>query len=889
MFLQSITGQVTEFTADAQTRFQCTVRLSAPLEQLPRIEFGTLIAAENTFHSAKEKRFTILSILNAMPDFANQKPTKNREMTLVCHACPIGMELHQGNGKAEDDIAFADTYPVLGSGVSVLDDTTTARVLHQIAPDSRTRENGTRIDIGTYAANPSVKVGLDSTSLLRGNSAIISTRPRARTSITSDLVLSLLNNTSQPVHIVYCDVNNQNSISLISALANSEAASILCLNDKFVPPSVFSALRSQNDRQVMKRASFDYLDMLILPSVLEHRRQEFTFAIHGLLRSNKISIFRPNEQTVDQFINDIRVDILDGIDEDIEAYVNGLMNGIAETYQGERFGEKNTKDILEMIDEFGVDSKNHNARRTLYDLRAEVQSVFETYSKDIPSASRKTIPDIINELNDETRSSLIVMQGQKTTDILRFIGTLTQSLVEDRLKRLKIRVPVLFIFNNADEYVSRQGGRESGSERFQDIIGSILTSGRRHGLSFCLTMENAGLIDRQLARKIQSYFVGPISYGDETESVARLLTVSEELIRPAVNFDDGDFMFSSADSPYHRRVPVPVRTQKNTEIVHAFLDHLSVEQERRRKEFMAIEDDRSKRLPEERRPAQQRESGQRQQNDRQQSDRQPSDRQPSDRQPSDRQPSDRQPSDRQQGGRHDHGPRQEQQRNRQPQQPPQTQPQERPAPVISIPTAPTVAEERPPLAPGERPPLRFEFKPANVVRAESEMLQTTQEKPAAAAADPVAAEAPAADAAGGRNARRGRRGGRPDPRAPQAESGDAPASASQPPAAAKVPQKPPAVLPIEELTFEPVKKNPPVAVATPRSEQIELPVEAAKAAPPDPKDDDSDAKPAKGKKRAIAKAAKKTKEPAKEPKAPRGKVRSKKASDGEAPVPDADK
>jgi hypothetical protein len=143
--------------------------------------------------------------------------------------------------------------------------------------------------------------------------------------------------------------------------------------------------------------------------------------------------------------------------------------------------------------------------------------------------------------------------------------------------------------------------REQSGDRFADAIQLFLTSGRRHGLGFCVALESAESLDPWFARKIQSYFVGPIPFMNEPRTIAELLNVSEDLVRPAVNYEDGRFLFTSSESPYHRRVPVPISTTKNTETVHAFLDGVAQEQERRRLEFQAQEEERKKRWEEERR------------------------------------------------------------------------------------------------------------------------------------------------------------------------------------------------------------------------------------------------------------------------------------------------
>lgn len=599
MFLPNFSGLVSELTPNNQTRFQCTVTLTLPLEDIASIEPGRLIATENVLSSARDKRYTVLQILGVFPATGE---SKRGTTLLACTATPIGQELRVKSARKDAEIVSADTFPAFGGAVEVLDDDTTREIIHQIAPDSRVEVNGSRIDIGNYRSNPNVNVGMDAATLLRGNAAVISARPRARTSMTTSLIQALLQDAEHPVHIVYCDVNNVGTMSLAPILSQFPHSSVLCLNDKFVPASVFSAMKNPGDRSAHKRAVLDYLDMMILPSVIENRRHDFSSAVSNWMRENRVAIFRPNEQTVDAFINDIRVDILDGVDEDVEEYISELMNGMAETYRGERFTEKNTRDMLDMVEEFSQESKSHSARRTLYDLKAEIQSVFETYSKDIPTAVRRSMPEVISELNNDEKSSLLVVQGQKPTDIMRFVGVLAQTLIEERLKRLKIRTPVLFIFNNIDEYVGRSAtaARESSSDRFFDVLQALLINGRRHGLGFCLTLESAASLDRSLARRIQSYFIGPITFVDEPARIADLLNMSEDLLRPAVHYEDGEFLFASADSPYHRRVPLPVTTRKNTSVIHAWLDELLVEYERRRQEYMAQEEERRKRQEQER-------------------------------------------------------------------------------------------------------------------------------------------------------------------------------------------------------------------------------------------------------------------------------------------------
>ena len=60
MFITSISGVVTELTPNNQTRFQCTVSLTVPHEEIAVIQPGRLIAAENIFHAARDKRFTVM-------------------------------------------------------------------------------------------------------------------------------------------------------------------------------------------------------------------------------------------------------------------------------------------------------------------------------------------------------------------------------------------------------------------------------------------------------------------------------------------------------------------------------------------------------------------------------------------------------------------------------------------------------------------------------------------------------------------------------------------------------------------------------------------------------------------------------------------------------------
>lgn len=588
MFVEKISAAVLELHEHAQTQFQCTLSLTMPLTMADYAKPGRLIAAENIFHAAKDERYCVMQILSSFP--ARQAGKKKTDQTIAfeCKATPIGIELLVPTTKTKKkamEIVTADVFPAFDGAAYVLDDDITMQIIHHLAPGSRGSENGTRIDIGAYSTNPDVHVGADAGTLLRGNIAIVSARPRARTSMTNHLIQSLLSLPQTPMHIVYCDVNYQGTLSLTQQLIENDRAQILCVNDKFVPPSIFSMFKNPADRQLYKRAVYDYLDMMILPSVLESRRRDFLYPIAEVLRANKLAIYRPHEPTVDDFINDIRTDILDGVDQDVEEVLSSLMRGIAENFKGERFTEKNVRDMIEMIDETGQETKIHGARRTLYDLRTEIQTVYESFAKDLPTSARKTLSDVVTQLNDESHASLHVVQGQKSSDILRFISALVTKLVDERLRRLKLRVPVLFIFNNADDLFTRGSVslREGSSERFTDILQTLLFNGRRHGLGFCVTLENCTSLDKNLARKIQSYFVGPIRFTEDVSLLESLLNVSGSLFQPAVGFEDGRCFFMSADSPYQRRVPLPIMMPTHQESMHAFLDefHAKIEKQRR--------------------------------------------------------------------------------------------------------------------------------------------------------------------------------------------------------------------------------------------------------------------------------------------------------------------
>lgn len=587
MFLKKIEASITELVENPQTHFQCIVAVSAPIELVEAIQPGMLLAVENIYHSAKEERYCIVQVLSTFPAQSHQKK-KNDKIVLRCLTSPIGIELKatQGKKKGEIEITTADVLPQVEAPAYALDDEMTRQIIHHLSPVSRDEENGSRIDIGNYSTNPEVAVGVDSTTLLRGNIAIVSAKARARTTITNSLIHSLLAKQNYPMHVVYCDVNYQGTLSVLPELMQMDNSHILCLNDKFVPASVFTSLKTPGDRQSFKRAVYDYLDMMLLPSIIESRRKDFLYPIASMFRGNKLSIYRAHELTVDEFITDIRMDLLDGVDSDVEELVGNMMRGIADNFKGERFNEKNVRDMIDMIDESSQETKNHGARRILYDLRNEILAVVESYGKDLPAHARMTLSDVANKLNEDTRSSFLVVQGQKSFDILRFVSALTNKLVEERLRRLKVRVPVLFIFNNADDYFARGSAsiREGGNERFIDILNSILFHGRRHGLSFCMSLENCASLDKSLARKIQSYFVGPIRYSEDVGLLENLLNISGSLFQPAVSYEDGHCLFTSADSPYQRRVPLPCTMPTSIESLHNFLDDVLGKQDQLRKE-----------------------------------------------------------------------------------------------------------------------------------------------------------------------------------------------------------------------------------------------------------------------------------------------------------------
>jgi len=153
------------------------------------IQPGMLVAAENIL-SQSERRTLLHPAGPLLVPGQNQirKKRVNDLITLRCKATPIGIELKVANTKSKkksEEIVIADVLPAFEAQAFILDDEMTMRIIHHLAPESRTTEMDHVSTSERMQQNPNVSVGLDASTLIPAEILRWSVRVReARTTMT---------------------------------------------------------------------------------------------------------------------------------------------------------------------------------------------------------------------------------------------------------------------------------------------------------------------------------------------------------------------------------------------------------------------------------------------------------------------------------------------------------------------------------------------------------------------------------------------------------------------------------------------------------------------------------------------------------------------------------
>lgn len=605
MFEEKIVGLLMKVEESPEHRYNFEVWFDYTREAITKIKEGTLVAVKNFETDSENEHYSVLEINSMLPshyaidgatsgypgfvteaaknasqDWIEQETQSFEDTTKIkAQAIPTGLQILQTDqtttqGKDNTIRYETDTsIPMLGFEVKLLDKDAADNVVNSGFED---RDKDVT-NIGKLLRNKDVDVKLRIDEMLRKHFAIFGFTGVGKSNLISTLIKKLFEDSEEKIKVVFFDLMSEYNFLLSDCLLDEKInGNILSLNEKTFPQGIWDYYKDNSKIE----AAIQQLDRYtLLPKKVE---QELDIKERNLLHQKTL------EKKIIKLFDDSKVSVYDyfftekfkwGIgrlstakrDKRNEVKRNAVRKACDSDYSTTFINS----DILQaFIDEVDNILNSNTSNRDYKDFKnsndfnlGRIQEDVKRYQTSNNEINEKLpIDSIIRDLNDESKHSLYVVQSHNPVTLREFSKELGEKLYENRRTEGKISPVVTFIFDEADEFIKRDG---SGSyAKSAEIAQTIARRGRKFGIGLGISTQRIRYLDTNIMSQPHTYFISKLPRKSDREAVSEAFGMGEDIFKPTYKFSPGNWLLLSHDATGLKAIPIPIKTDDaNTRLI----------------------------------------------------------------------------------------------------------------------------------------------------------------------------------------------------------------------------------------------------------------------------------------------------------------------------------
>lgn len=593
-----VQGRLIFLQPDEKTRFNFTIWFDYTRVLMNDLKEGDLVAVNNFATDGSSTHWSVLELVSVLPvhyalgsrpedlrgfpgyimaaagnlptDWMQQESTSSEDTTKIqCIATPINLEIVQKASSADLMLEDETNIPMIGSEVKLLSVGSTKEILNK-------NLNGLAdiITVGTLIREPDIEVLMDTQNAIKTHIGIFGFTGVGKSNFISTLVNSLVSSHLK-VKIIILDLNNE-YLGLLGdiLLSGNTKGMILNIGEKTLTGKVQEFVHN-NSPVGIDEALAAYLKDLYLTRGLVPLRPSFGKILKAILQGDTLKILKDEyTQSVEEFINAERDKLFDDYATiKIRAYLDLLFSGItnrigniamkldptvARTIHGQLAA------IIEQIESSGDapgKSTDTPISMRINIMRQDLKKIFNPPIWNIRPQNTINFNDIISELNDESRSSLIIVNSFDPDEMREFTYNLGMRVYEHRRRRGKISPLISFVFDEADEFIPSTALAGSTYYSSKKVVEMIARRGRKFGIGLTIATQRSTYLDTNIMGQLHTYFVSKLPRETDRERVGEAFAVSTEMFTQTFKFKKGDWLYISHESAGLDSVPIPIHSK----------------------------------------------------------------------------------------------------------------------------------------------------------------------------------------------------------------------------------------------------------------------------------------------------------------------------------------
>lgn len=596
MFVTGMEGTLMELAESAETRYSYTVWFDYTKLAINEIQEGTLLAVPNFAGNHQIERYSILEVTTVLPthyalhggssgypgfvveaarsaseDWINQEHDSTEDTTKIrAVAIPTNLEIVEPES-GTPSIDTESNIGMVGSRVRILNSDYANRIYNR----GIDRENEPNLTvIGTMARDDDVEILLRIEELYRTHFAIFGFTGVGKSNLLSTIVAKVFRDTTEPLKLVFFDLMSEYTVLLIDQLLDDNIhGGILTVGRHTLPEGLFQYINGHSGAPPLTEATRQLERYTLRPKALVKDRQAIAEALEALIEHRRIHYFHQAQSftAYDLFFTDR---IPWGKDrrgsnltkrKDLATQV--LRQTVKGNYKETTFTPELARQVREtlesLLDKDSTFADDFSPK--LEGLRRLEVALGESFAAGI------NLDTLVNDLNDPNHPSLWVIQAHNPNELRTFSKRLGETLYESRRQAGLIDPLVSFIFDEADEFIRRDG--KGSFEESAEIAQTLARRGRKFGLGIGIATQRIRYLDTNIMAQPHTYFISKLPRASDREAVAEAFGVSEDMLNQTFKFKKGQWLLLSHDATGLEAMPIPIKTPDTNVRISDWLNH----------------------------------------------------------------------------------------------------------------------------------------------------------------------------------------------------------------------------------------------------------------------------------------------------------------------------
>jgi len=592
-FMPAATHELTGISS----RYECRIKVEYHKDIMGLIEEGMLVAVRNFKSNTKDQRFSLMVISRVWPEHYGLKglsehsyypmqfeiiqqsvkdwDTSDKSTMMVqISALPINYDLVL-NGDSEPKYEKGFTYPVIAAEAEILNRDMIShmynqRILAKLGFSAKTTTSDAYKDprIGTIqmfeSMEEKIPIYLDFEAMVRYHFGIFAFTGAGKSNLLSNILRRLL--IHQPeVKVIVFDISSEYPFLLMDLFADDKIPSKIILENPVTNAEQFYASvvkpREYEDDDRARKVFARIFGQKKITYYLKPESKVPTYGdiVEELNRQRNESLDKPHY-----------VNALDRIRQDVVDY---------KSEHGMTDSKPIDEEFIKQLDEWGraaVDEYKISDRSGVYAWATSRLTLIDNLKraeKEKRTTGGLDIEGIRELVEKETRLTCISISDQYV--IKELVVDLAREFLYRRKRAFKVKPYVLFVFDEAQEFVPDLGGSSGIDKDCSKVVETLLRQGRKYGLGGCLATQRIAYLNTNALQQLHTYFVGTLPRPYDRTVVSDTFTIDKQILEKTLEFAPGEWLLSSFIATGMENVPIFIKADNAEAEVEKTLNRLT--------------------------------------------------------------------------------------------------------------------------------------------------------------------------------------------------------------------------------------------------------------------------------------------------------------------------